>query len=91
MCSSLTRGAQPALPPPCPQAFSRLCGLTLGRAGAGGCQESRLLGGVRSCGCKRKRGEGRPRGADLGKKWRGFGLPTCPSVFCEVGLVICRE
>lgn len=26
-----------------------------------------------------------------GKKWRGFGLPTCPSVFCEVGLVICRE
>lgn len=86
MCSSLTRGAQPALPPPCPQAFSRLCGLTLGRAGAGGGQESRLLGGVRSCGCKRKRGEGRPGG----KNWRGF-VTTCPSVFCEVGLVICRE
>lgn len=80
MCSSLTRGAQPALPPPCPQAFSRLCGLTLGRAGAGGGQESRLLGGVRSCGCKRKRGEGRPRGADLRVVARSGGASDCPPV-----------
>lgn len=93
VCSSLTRGAQPALPPPCPQAFSRLCGLT---QGSGSWRRS----GVKAAGwgevlwLQEEAGRGAAwgsRSSSGGKKWRGFGLPTCPSVFCEVGLVTCRE